>query len=238
LESRLFAAQPLKHPVLDIGCGDGHFAAVTFPDGIEDGLDVTEAIVGEARRYGPYRLVAVADGTGLPYGDGCFQTVVSNCVIEHIPDVEAVVREVARVLASRGRFVFSVPSEYFTHMLFTVRMLRRLGLEGAASVYGRWWNKHAVHYHLEDPSFWHERLARHGLVVERQVYYMSVEATKVFELSHYYAIPSAVWHAFTGRWSLRPNKVRDSLAYRWLQPFASENWPSAGACSFFVARKT
>ena len=89
LEHRLFAAETLAHPVLDIGCGDGHFAAATFPGGIDVGIDITEEIVAEARKYGPYQRAEVADGTKLPYADGAFRTVVSNCVIEHIPDIEA-----------------------------------------------------------------------------------------------------------------------------------------------------
>jgi len=33
LENRLFAELKLERPVLDIGCGDGHYAAVAFPGG-------------------------------------------------------------------------------------------------------------------------------------------------------------------------------------------------------------
>ena len=237
LENRLFAELGLEHPVLDIGCGDGHYAAVAFPEGIDVGIDVTEEIVAEARRNGPYGRVEVASGTALPYADETFHTVVSNCVIEHIPDIEALVQEVSRVLTPGGKFVFSVPDDRFTDMLFTVRTLKRLGLNGLAERYGRWWNGNAAHHHLDSPQMWAERLARHGLTIERQTYYMSLDATRVFELSHYYAIPSMMWHKFTGRWSLRPNAVRSSLAYRWLKPRAEEPWPEIGSCAFFVAHK-
>lgn len=237
LEHRLFSEEKLEHPVLDIGCGDGHFAAAAFPGGIDVGIDVTEAIVSEARKYGPYQRAEVADGTRLPYADGSFRTVVSNCVIEHIPDIEALVGEVARVLAPGGRFIFGVPSEYFTDMLFTVSTLKRLGLPGLAERYGRWWNGNAAHFHLDSPQVWRERLARHGLSVDRQVYYMSEAATRVFELSHYYAVPSIAWHKVTGRWSLQPDRVRSSVAYRWLKPQVEEAWPATGSCSFYVAHK-
>jgi SAM-dependent methyltransferase len=237
LENRHFAELSLEHPVLDIGCGDGHYAAVAFPDGIDVGIDVTEEIVAEARRNGPYVRVEAASGTELPYPDAAFRTVVSNCVIEHIPDIEAVVREVSRVLTPGGRFIFSVPNDGFTDMLFTVRALKRIGLGGLAATYGRWWNRHAVHFHLDAPETWRERLARYGLIVDRQTPYMSLAATRTFELSHYYAIPSIIWHKFTGRWSLRPGAVQSSPAYRWLKPYAEETTPSVGSCTFFVARK-
>ena len=72
LEHRLFAQETLVHPVLDIGCGDGHYAAAAFPGGIDVGIDVTEEIVAEARRNGPYGRVEIASGTALPYADASF----------------------------------------------------------------------------------------------------------------------------------------------------------------------
>ena len=237
LEHRLFAEEVLEHPVLDIGCGDGHYAAAAFPDGIDVGVDITWPIVAEARRRGPYKHLDVADGTRLPYADASFRTVVGNCVIEHIVDIEGVVQEVARVLVPGGRFIFSVPGEHFTEMLFTVGWLSRLGMSSLARRHGRWWNGNAAHHHLDSPEIWQARLSRYGLTIDRHTYYMSAEATRAFELSHYYAVPSIVWHKLTGRWSLRSGKVRNSLANRWLSRYAEEPWPDIGSCSFFVAYK-
>jgi SAM-dependent methyltransferase len=237
LEHRFFAGQEIARPVLDIGCGDGHYAAAAFPAGLDWGIDITRVIVVEGKRHGPYRAAAVADGTRLPYADASFRTVVSNCVIEHIPDIESLVSEVSRVLVPGGRFIFSVPGERFTESLFTVRTLKALGLRGLAARYGRWWNGNAFHCTLESPGQWRARLERHGLRLDDYDYYMSLDAARVFELSHYYAIPSIAWRKLTGNWSLRPGKVRDSLAYRWLLPRASEPVPAMGACIFFVASK-
>lgn len=237
LEHRLFAGQEIVRPVLDIGCGDGHYAAAAFADGLDAGIDITREIVSEAQQYGPYRSLAVADGTRLPYADAAFKTVVSNCVIEHIPNIEGLVAEVSRVLAPGGRFIFSVPGERFTESLFTVRTLNALGLRGLAGRYGKWWNGNAFHCTLESPRQWQARLARHGLRLDESEYYMSLDATRVFELSHYYAVPSIAWHKVTGKWSLRPGSVRNSVAYRWLLPRASEPSPAMGACIFFVASK-
>jgi len=237
LEHRLFAEETLQHPILDIGCGDGHYAAAAFPGGLDVGLDITHEIVAEGGRNGPYRHVDVADGTRLPFADGSFRTVVSNCVIEHIVDIEGLVQEVDRVLVPGGRFIFSVPGEHFTEMLFTVGWLSRLGLTGLSERYGRWWNGNAAHHHLDSPEIWQVRLSRYGLTIDRHTYYMSAEATRAFELSHYYAVPSITWHKFSRRWSMRAGKVRDSLAYRWLSRYAEEPWPAVGSCSFFVAHK-
>ena len=236
-EHRLFLEEPIIHPVLDIGIGDGHFAAMAWPEGLDAGIDVSWQVVAEGKAHGPYRHASVADGTRLPYCDAAFRTVVSNCVMEHIPDLEGLVGEVARVLAPGGRFVFSAISNHFTGSLLTIRQLNRLGLRSIAERYGRWWNTKAVHFHFDDVQTWQERFTRHGLILDRHTAYMSAEAMGAFEVMHYYALPSVAWHKMLGRWTLQPQQVRRKLAYRWLQPHAAETEPQNGACSFFVAHK-
>ncbi len=237
LEHRLFAGETLMRPVLDIGCGDGYFAAAAFPGGIDMGLDITQDFVAEAGRNGPYLHVVVASGTALPCTGGAFRTVISNCTVEHIADIDSVVHEIARVLAPEGRFIFTVPNDRFTDILFIVRWLKNRGLPGLADWYGRWWNRRAVHHHLDAPEVWRLRLARHGLMVDKWIHYMSVEATRAFELCHYYAIPALCCRKLTGRWLLNSSRVRAWRAYRWLKPYADEPWPAVGACTFFVAHK-
>ena len=159
-------------------------------------------------------------------------------MIEHIPDADGLAREVARVLAPGGRFIFSVINDHFTSLLPTVAGLQRLGLAGLAGRYGRWWNRRAVHFHFDDRATWETRLARFGVTVEQHSYYKSPAAMRVFEMLHYYAAPSLIWHKYTGAWSLRPERARASLAFRWMQPYAGELGPATGACSFYVACKT
>jgi hypothetical protein len=66
---------------------------------------------------------------------------------------------------------------------------------------------------------------------------MSPRATRAFELSHYYAVPSLAWHRLTRRWSLRPDQARRSLSYHWLHGYAEEPEPAVGTCSFYVTHK-
>src|SRR5215204_5868356 len=89
VECKFMSRVELVHPVLDIGCGDGHFASIAYDEPIDVGLDPMERDLREAasRRPDVYKALVRGSATSLPFGDGSFATVVSNCVIEHIPDV-------------------------------------------------------------------------------------------------------------------------------------------------------
>jgi len=79
---RSVEADILRHidfprPVLDIGCGDGHFATVIFPEGADIGIDPGLKDAAEAVRRGVYRLVTGASSYALPFPDGHFSSVLS-----------------------------------------------------------------------------------------------------------------------------------------------------------------
>jgi arsenite methyltransferase len=98
--------------VLDLGSGagtDSLVAAQMVGDaGSVTGIDMTPEMLAKARR------AAAAMGAGnvefvegeaerLPFDDSCFDVVVSNGVIDLIPDKDAVFAELYRVLAPGGR---------------------------------------------------------------------------------------------------------------------------------------
>lgn len=95
-------AESRPHRVLDAGCGDGLFArSIAAP--VVIGVDSAEAMVERAGSRGvDARLASIQD---LPFGDGEFDVVVCNWVLYHLEDVDAGVRELARVLRPGGRFV-------------------------------------------------------------------------------------------------------------------------------------
>ncbi|MEM5775406.1 MAG: transaldolase family protein, partial [Anaerolineaceae bacterium] len=95
VEAAYYQDLPLASPMLDLGCGDGDFAVNTFDRQIDVGLDPWLTELKQAAGTPAYRLLLQADGGRLPFPDGYFNTVVSNSVLEHIPHVDEVIREVA-----------------------------------------------------------------------------------------------------------------------------------------------
>jgi SAM-dependent methyltransferase len=93
--------------VIDVGTGEGQVARLAARLGSEVvGIDPTRAQlrVAAERGGGPRYVRAAAER--LPFADGSFDAAVACLVFEHLPDHEAPIAEIARVLAPGGRFVF------------------------------------------------------------------------------------------------------------------------------------
>jgi SAM-dependent methyltransferase len=90
--------------VLDLGCGIGHSYEELAPRETV-GVDVAPAALA-----GQNRETVVADMRELPFADGSFASVVSIHSIEHVPDPERMLAEVARVLEAGGRAIFATPN--------------------------------------------------------------------------------------------------------------------------------
>jgi SAM-dependent methyltransferase len=99
--------------VLDLGCGVGHSYQLLAPRETV-GVDVDAASL-EAQD----RETVVADMRNLPIGPAQFSSVLASHSIEHVPDPERVLTEIARVLEPEGvavlitpnRLTFGVPDE-------------------------------------------------------------------------------------------------------------------------------
>lgn len=102
--------------VLEIGCGSGRYAlrvAETQRCRVV-GVDINSAGIETANRLAADRNVStqvhfeICDvSKPLPFADAQFDAVFSNDVLCHIPGREALLRELFRVLANGGRFLFS-----------------------------------------------------------------------------------------------------------------------------------
>lgn len=236
-ECRLIARLgALPAPVLDVGCGDGHFAQMVFADQVDVGIDPLPAAVAEARQRRVYRSVMVGSTTCLPFSDGAFRGVISNCVLEHVPDLGSALAEIGRVLAREGIFVATVPSAHHPRMLFGARLPARLGLRPLAAGYARWFTRVSQHYHLYDVAEW-ERLFRvAGLALLEHRYYFSTRTLAVFELGHFLSAPSLVTRRLAGRWVLWPSRRKSETLAALLRRFYAEPEPTVGAYLCLVAR--
>lgn len=228
---------PLESPVLDVGCGDGHFASVTFPHALTAGIDPAVASLREARDRGAYQVASQSLGNALPFASDHFATVISNSVLEHIPDVEPVLGEIARVLRPGGRLIICMPNQHFAELLFFTQLFRRLYLGGLAAAYERYFNRISRHHHCDGDDVWQARLEEVGLQVTESFEYFSARALHALDLGHYFGAPSLIAKKLLGRWILAPQRWNLALTERWLRPLYEEELPPVGAYLFVLARK-
>jgi len=237
IEAKILSGIAFPRPILDIGCGDGHFGSVLFPGGADVGLDPGVADLAEARARGVYRFRIGADSGAMPFGDARFASVVSNCVFEHIPAIEATISEIARVLAPGGVFACTVIGEHFSEFLTDARAWRRLGLARAHRAYLDWFNEKSVHFHFDPPRVWRERFERAGLEVRSSRYYLSPAAARAFHRSHYVSLPHLFAKKLTGRWVPVPALMDNRFWVRRLRRWVEEPEPAAGSCIAFVCAR-
>ncbi len=98
--------------ILDVGCGIGTYVEKfsQFGDQVF-GIDIEEDRVRQGVERGLRLAVSVAER--LPFGDGAFDVVLLNEVIEHVADDRQTASEALRVLRPGGALVIYAPNRLY-----------------------------------------------------------------------------------------------------------------------------
>ena len=171
-ELALLSSLQMQPPILDLGCGDGRVLQRLSRDGWGwgtgrqvFGLDLDGGSVAVAARREAFAGAVVGDARELPFDAACFGGATSVCVLEHIPEVERALREVARVLKPGARLAFSVPTPLF---LDAASHSHPEAPEQYAREVAERTELHTVWTHQE----WGERVRESGLAVREVVGFM------------------------------------------------------------------
>lgn len=237
VEDSFYQGLPLPEPVLDLGSGDGQFARAAFRQPLAVGLDPWWPPLYESRGANAYHLLVQADGAKTPFAGGTFASVVSNSVLEHIPHVDAVVAEVARVLRPDGLFIFCVPNHRFPESLLGVEVFRKLGLAGLERWYRDLFQRISRHQHCDSLETWTARLSAAGFVTEAHWDYFNPAALHRLEAGHVFGLPALFWKKVAGRWVLVPTRSNLAGAHRLAVEVFRNPLAPDGVYSFYIARK-
>lgn len=94
--------------VLEVGCGRGHLLHLLQRQGARAvGVDANPQAVAQGATTG----MQVADATALPFDDASFDALVSVHTIEHLPQLDAGLAEMVRVVRPGGRLLLIYPAE-------------------------------------------------------------------------------------------------------------------------------
>ena len=229
VEAVYYQTFDLPAPTLDLGCGDGQFASLTFDRQMDVGLDPWTAPLHEAGQRRAYRLLVRADGARSPFPDSFFASAFSNSVLEHIPHVEAVLLDVSRVLRRGAPFYFCVPNERYLSELSLSRVFGKR--------YTDWFRRISRVSHADGSQVWQERLERAGFRLEKFWHYFSPSAMRVLEWGHYFGLPSLIMKKLTGRWLIVPARWNLWLTEKLIRKYASTEPVEDGVFTFYIARK-
>lgn len=119
----LAAAHVRDAVVLDLGCGTGeHLLALAGQIRSGKGLDFSAPFIECANRQrdaaGALNIEFLqGNARCLPFADGSFDLAYSFSALYHMPEVEQVIREIARVLRPGGRCVLDLGNKYSLNTL-------------------------------------------------------------------------------------------------------------------------
>jgi SAM-dependent methyltransferase len=209
---RLAKAMDVDGLGLDLGCGDGILTDILFnrigrqPRLVGIDIDPLETQAAESYRF--YERIHTCPAQAVPEADETFDYVVSNSVLEHIPDLEGVIAEVGRLLKRGGRFFFTVPGPGFRENM-------RGSLSGRSRErYLAELDRRLAHFHYLSETDWSALCERHGLTVDRVEGYVDRSESRRWEtLSR---VTGGLLHRVTaGR--KRPIEIQRALKLRAFQ---------------------
>ena len=151
-------ARPAPHSLLDVGCGEGvlvHRWAQRLGETRVVGIDLEEESIqaGWAERQAPNLEYRVMPAENLPFADNEFDLATAIEVLEHVPDPEHTLAEMAR--CAERHLLVSVPREPLWRMLNMARGAYLAQLGNTPGHLNHWSKRSFV-----------QLLARHGEVVE------------------------------------------------------------------------
>ncbi|MGH3640724.1 MAG: class I SAM-dependent methyltransferase [Mycobacterium sp.] len=165
--------------LIDVGCGAGRHSfeafrrgadVVAFDQDVEE-LNNVDAILQAMQQQGEAPASATGqavkgDALDLPYGDGTFDFVIASEILEHVPQDEAAIDELVRVLKPGGRLAVTVPrwlpekvcwvlsDEYHANEGGHIRIYRADELHDKIAARGmRFDHRHHAHA-LHSPFWW------------------------------------------------------------------------------------
>ena len=194
----------LPEPILDVGCGDGVFARLAYPEKQVWGIDINPTEVRRAQATASYSTLLCGNICEVALPPSFFGSAIANCSLEHVPDVEKAITNMRRSMQRDAPMALIVPAPDWSRQLATAETLRHVGLGRLADAYGDALDRIFAHVHLLDVDGWTRVLERCGLSRVEAIPIVDRATSWAFDVLLY---PSAVgWltKRITGRWVVAP----------------------------------
>jgi SAM-dependent methyltransferase len=175
--------------ILDLGCGDGRYFRLIWPEAKNVvGVDMSPSVAEFGRQSGVYRDVHIAPAHQVPELDASFDHVFANCSLEHMDQIDAVLAEVHRCLKPGGTLLCSVVTDRFVQWVLLPNLVAMAGFDDAAAALRK---DFLDYHHLANPlsvKEWANSFERAGLVPEAHIPILPKHNSGIFLLM------DNIWH--------------------------------------------
>lgn len=241
LEVQIFSDLSIVDPSLDLGCGDGVFSKIAFGGEITCGLDSNPKELKLASERTLYRTTVLANAAHIPFSDRHFRTIISNSVMEHMDNLEQILKECHRVLRESGNMYITVPTKEFERYTFSIRVLEALKLFKLSKIFRRTYNWFWSHKNVYDIPQWELLFKSAGFEVMDSFRYNSKRQTFVNDLLAWTGLFSWLLKICFNRWTLfqSPRKfIASALLYRIFRSQITLEKTKDGSLVYFYLRKS
>lgn len=241
LEASIWDLCKFKHPILDIGIGNGEITPLIFKNinKIDYGIDIEENGLSQAMKTDRYKNVSCQDASKMKFGNSLFNTVVSNSTFEHIEKDIKAISEIARVLKKNGLCFLTVPSNFLPEWIL------RLEINDSKQKLKKF-NKRANHLHYRSILEWEKIFNDNGMEIQFYKFYFSKNIAifwyKMFRVFTFKINNKEIWSyiGFSKISKIIPKELFKNLEKQILLKYFKKGFftnDNRGAMLFMVAKK-
>ena len=204
--------------ILDVGCGDGHWWKYILPDNLDrvHGVDISGPEIELAKKVITAQSIDITSPdfiSNLSFWE--FATVIGNCSLEHVRNIDLALNNIFNVLTPGGYFVVLVPSPFWALKGRSIQLLDRASPRLSMAVSGIF-NGFFQHWHLYHHKIWTTLLKDSGFEVDEVFGLGNRRLEFLFRLGLPTAFISFLIKTCTGKYL---NFFADSLVPRFVKNF-------------------
>lgn len=233
-ECELFSRYIYDRPVLDIGCGEGEFAKILFKNKIDTGIDFKEKNIRKARKSNSYKNCIASSIENVNYNNNYFKSIISNCVLEHVFNLDKALSNVHNMLDNNGMVYFTVATDKFSKYMSFANYFGMY--ENITKINTKILNKLFNHNFALKKDEWDEKFINAGFKIVYDEPYLSKLQLNIMGLLLIFSFPSFLYKKTFNKWKIFPSIYRNNYFFQYLKKLNSLEC-NDGGCHFYILKK-